>query len=56
MSAGKATQTSMAHRVPFLLRKAKPLIHQTPGRVQYYKAENEPFLPGKNFFGFFIHF
>lgn len=26
---------------------AKPCISQTPGRVQYYRAENEPYLPGK---------
>jgi len=29
---------------PWILNK-KPFIDQTPGRLQYYKAENEPFIP-----------
>ena len=32
---------------PFILEGASPPVWQTPGRLQYYKAENEPFLPGK---------
>ncbi len=24
-----------------------PFIDMTPGRLQYYKAENEPFIPGR---------
>jgi hypothetical protein len=27
------------------LEGAHPPIWQTPGRLQYYRAENEPFLP-----------
>ena len=33
---------------PFILEGASPPVWQTPGRLQYYKAENEPFLPGKS--------
>ena len=25
-----------------------PFIDMTPGRLQYYKAENEPFIPGRH--------
>ena len=30
---------------PFLLDGGKMVIPQTPGRLQYYRAENLPFLP-----------
>jgi hypothetical protein len=31
--------------MPFLLHGPKPPTWQTPGRVQYYRAENEVYLP-----------
>ena len=36
-------------RKPFLFEGCQPPIWQTPGRLQYYKAENEPFIPGMFF-------
>jgi len=45
MGVGRSVQASMAKRSPFLLDGAQPVIGQTPGRLQYYRAENEPFLP-----------
>lgn len=30
---------------PWVLEGCQPPVWQTPGRLQYYKAENEPFLP-----------
>ena len=44
---GRGVERSMAKRSPFILEGAHPVIWQTPGRLQYYRAENEPFLPGK---------
>ena len=35
----------MARKARFILDGAEPVIAQTPGRLQYYRAENEPFLP-----------
>ena len=37
----------MSRRANFILQGAEPVIWQTPGRVQYFRAENEPFIPGK---------
>lgn len=31
----------------FIFEGSQPPIWQTPGRLQYYKAENEPWIPGK---------
>ena len=44
---GRSVQASLAKRAPFMYENAHPVIGQTPGRLQYYRAENEPFLPGK---------
>ena len=44
---GQRYQNRMASRTKFPLSGVKPVIDQTPGRLQYYKAENEPFIPGK---------
>ena len=44
---GKSVQTSMSKHTPFLLHGPKPPTWQTPGRLQYYRAENEVYLPGK---------
>ena len=38
-------QKSMAKKDTFPLYGCGPVIDQTPGRLQYYRAENEPFLP-----------
>lgn len=35
----------MAQKCDNILAGAEPVIMQTPGRLQYYRAENEPFLP-----------
>ena len=35
----------MSRKAPFMFPLCKPAIDQTPGRLQYYRAENEPFLP-----------
>jgi hypothetical protein len=37
----------MARGIPIDLTGVEPAIYQTPGRLQYYRAENEPFIPGK---------
>lgn len=42
---GRTTQASLNRFAPFVLDGAKPVTWQTPGRLQYYRAENEPFLP-----------
>ena len=34
------------YRAP-LLAGTEPPLWQTPGKVQYYKAEMEPYVPGK---------
>ena len=47
VGVGKAYQASLNKHMPFLLHGPKPPTWQTPGRVQYYRAENEVFLPGK---------
>ena len=47
VGVGKAAQTSFNKHMPFLLHGPKPPTWQTPGRVQYYRAENEVYLPGK---------
>ena len=44
---GKASKTMFDKHVPFLLHGPKPPSWQTPGRLQYYRAENEVYLPGK---------
>jgi len=44
---GKSTQASLNKHLPFLLHGPKPPTWQTPGRLQYYRAENEVYLPGK---------
>ncbi len=46
-NVGSKVQASMARGIPVDLTGASPVIHQTPGRLQYYRIENEPFLPGK---------
>ena len=46
-AVGQKVNRQMNSRSSNLLMNAKPCIGQTPGRVQYYRAENEPFLPGK---------
>ena len=46
-TVGKQTQASLNKHVPFLLNGPKPPTWQTPGRLQYYRAENEVYLPGK---------
>lgn len=45
---GKSTQASLNRHLPFLLDGPKPPSWQTPGRLQYYRAENEVYLPGKS--------
>lgn len=45
MGVGKSAQASLAKKHPCLILGAHPPIGQTPGRLQYYKAENEPFIP-----------
>ena len=47
VGVGKAAQASLNKHMPFLLHGPKPPTWQTPGRVQYYRAENEVYLPGK---------
>ena len=47
VGVGKAAKTSFDKHVPFLLHGPKPPTWQTPGRVQFYRAENEVYLPGK---------
>lgn len=42
---GTRYQNRMNKRAVFWLKGAHPFINQTPGRLQYYKAENEPFIP-----------
>jgi len=32
-------------RKPFIFEGCQPPLWQTPGRLQYYKVENEPFIP-----------
>jgi hypothetical protein len=44
-AVGQKVNRQMNSRSSNLLMNAKPCIGQTPGRVQYYRAENEPFLP-----------
>ena len=46
-NVGKSVQGAMTRKESFLLHGAEPCISQTPGRLQYYRAENEPFIPGK---------
>ncbi len=43
---GKSTQAQFNKHLPFLLHGLKPPTWQTPGRLQYYRAENEVYLPG----------
>jgi hypothetical protein len=47
-SVGKGVKSHMSRRANFILQGAEPVIWQTPGRVQYFRAENEPFIPGKS--------
>ena len=47
---GKQVRASMNSHAPFLFEGPKPPTWQTPGRLQYYRAENEIFLPGKSTF------
>jgi len=43
---GSRYQKRMNKQAVFPFDKStKPFIDQTPGRLQYYKAENEPFIP-----------
>lgn len=51
---GSGVQASMSRKANFIIDGAEPAIWQTPGRLQYYRAENEPFLPGKqiNYFSY----
>jgi hypothetical protein len=42
---GKATETQLNKKSGQFLTGFTPPIWQTPGRLQYYKAENEPFIP-----------
>ena len=45
---GTGVQTQVLNRhAPFVLDGPKPPSWGTPGRLQYYRAENEVFLPGK---------
>lgn len=44
---GRQTQKMDNIRPGRFLMQKHPFIEQTPGRHQYYKAENEPFIPGK---------
>ena len=44
---GKTAQSQFNKHTPFLLAGPKPPSWQTPGRLQYYRAENEVYLPGK---------
>jgi len=44
-NVGRATEKELAKKGQDLLNRATPPIWQTPGRLQYYKAENEPFVP-----------
>ena len=46
-NVGSRVTTHMARKSPIDLHGAEPAIMQTPGRLQYYRAENEPFIPGK---------
>ncbi len=46
-SVGQGVKSHMSRRANFILQGAEPVIWQTPGRVQYFRAENEPFIPGK---------
>lgn len=43
---GGRYQRQMSKMGGALLQDEKPIIDQTPGRLQYFKAENEPFVPG----------
>ena len=47
---GRRVQNNLNKTVPFLLDGPKPPTWQTPGRLQYYRAENEVYLPGKQTF------
>jgi len=44
---GQATEKSLARRAKCIVGDYTPPIWQTPGRLQYYKAENEMFVPDK---------
>jgi len=46
-NVGKAAQNRFKATAPFLLDGPKPPTWQTPGRLQYYRAENLPYVPGK---------
>lgn len=45
-NVGKTAQSQFNKHTPFLLAGPKPPTWQTPGRLQYYRAENEVYLPG----------
>jgi len=44
-SVGRSANKELSKKGPHIFEGVKPPIWQTPGRVQYYRAENEPFLP-----------
>lgn len=44
---GTGVQARLNKHMPFILDGPKPPSWGTPGRLQYYRAENEVFLPGK---------
>ena len=44
-NVGKSTHKRLNKPTPFLLEDYRPPLRQTPGRVQYYRAENEPLIP-----------
>lgn len=46
-AVGQSVNRQMNSRSSNLLMNCKPCIGQTPGRIQYFRAENEPFLTGK---------
>ncbi len=52
---GKTTQAHFNKHTPFLLAGPKPPTWQTPGRLQYYRAENEVYLPGKSLYATIMH-
>lgn len=44
-SVGQKANSVLTAKGEAILKGASPPIWQTPGRVQYYRAENEPFIP-----------
>lgn len=44
---GKGSKLIMARKATPILKDTHPPIWQTPGKLQFYKAEMEPYVPGK---------